>query len=46
MPVKLRLVPHLWAIVRMAVQEDDGAVEIGGAVAALQDLAAVFRRKI
>lgn len=44
-PVKLRLVPHLWAIIRMAVQEDDGTVEIGDAVPALQDLAAIFRRK-
>ena len=43
--VGLRVVPHIWAIIRVAVQEDDGTVEIGDAVEALQDLAAVFRRK-
>lgn len=44
-PLKLKLVPHLWAVIRLAVHEDDGSVEIGDALAALLDLASIFRRK-
>lgn len=44
-PLKLQLVPHLWAVIRFAVHEDDGSVEIGDAMAALLDLASIFRRK-
>ena len=44
-PLNLQLVPHLWAVIRFAVHEDDGSVEIGDAIAALLDLASIFRRK-